>query len=40
MGEIVFQRKWRNKTYASANGLIMWMTEDRKTLKDFENNGC
>lgn len=25
-------------TYASANGLIMWMTEDNRTLKDVENN--
>ena len=27
-------------SFASANGLTMWMTEDRKTLKDFENSGC
>lgn len=25
-------------TYASANGLIMWMTEDSRTLKDIENS--
>lgn len=24
-------------TYSSANGLIMWMTDDGKTLKDIEN---
>jgi len=27
-------------SFASANGLIMWMTEDRRTLKDYENSGC
>lgn len=25
-------------TYGSANGLIMWMTEDGRTLKDIENS--
>lgn len=26
-------------TYASANGLIMWVTEEGKTLKDMESTG-
>ena len=25
---------------ASANGLIMWVTEDKKSLKDYENSSC
>lgn len=27
-------------TYASANGLIMWIADDGRTLKDIENSDC